>query len=117
VPNTVQKEIQARLARNLLELIILDFLKKECMHGYQIIGKIRKKFGVYLGPSTIYPLLDTLEKKGYLKSTWNLKLERPRRTYKITEKGKLILNYTENSLTLICKNLTSENEPLCTTHH
>jgi hypothetical protein len=37
--------------------------KHQPMHGYQIITKIRKTFGVYFGPSTIYPLLGALEKK------------------------------------------------------
>ncbi len=47
-------------------MIILQFLNAEPMHGYQVISKIRKNFGIYFGPSTIYPLLGTLEKKGYV---------------------------------------------------
>jgi PadR family transcriptional regulator, regulatory protein PadR len=116
VSNTVQRDIQTKLAKGLLDMIILDYLRKEAMHGYQIISKIRKNFNIYLGPSTIYPLLCTLEKKGYVESSWNLNLERPRRTYKLTDRGKVILNYTENSLNMICKTL-SENEPLCIQRH
>ena len=37
-------------------MIILQFLDQEPMHGYQVITKIRKNFGVYFGPSTVYPL-------------------------------------------------------------
>ena len=60
-----QKEVSTKLMKGLLDLIILQFLSTEPMHGYQVITKIRKNYGVYFGPSTIYPLLGTLEKKGY----------------------------------------------------
>jgi DNA-binding PadR family transcriptional regulator len=58
-----QTETQTRLTKALLEIIILRFLNEQPMHGYQIITKIRKNFGVYFGPSTIYPFLAALEKK------------------------------------------------------
>jgi hypothetical protein len=56
-----QKEVSNKLMKGLLDLIILQFLSSQPMHGYQVITKIRKNFGVYFGPSTIYPLLNTLE--------------------------------------------------------
>ena len=108
----IQKEVQAKLAKGLLDLIVLQFLSTQPMHGYQIITKIRKNFGVYFGPSTIYPLLATLEKKGFVNSEWNMKNERPRKTYKLTNEGQTMLNFTENSLNIICKKLcttTSNN--------
>jgi len=101
----IQKEVQAKLAKGLLDLIILQFLSSQPMHGYQVITKIRKTFGVYFGPSTIYPLLATLEKKGFVNSEWNMKNERPRKIYKLTTDGQNILNFTENSLNLICQKI------------
>lgn len=102
---TIQKEVQTKLAKGLLDLIILQFLSSRPMHGYQVITKIRKNFGVYFGPSTIYPLLATLEKKGFVNSEWNMKNERPRKIYKLTNEGQNILNFTENSLNLICQKI------------
>jgi DNA-binding PadR family transcriptional regulator len=49
--------------KGLLDLIVLQFLSSQPMHGYQVITIIRKTFGVYFGSSTIYPLLNNLEKK------------------------------------------------------
>jgi PadR family transcriptional regulator PadR len=98
-----QKEVQVKLMKGLLDLIILQFLSTQPMHGYQVITKIRKSFGVYFGPSTIYPLLATLEKKGFVNSQWNMNNERPRKIYKLTTEGQNILNFTENSLNLICQ--------------
>jgi DNA-binding PadR family transcriptional regulator len=101
-----KKEVQAKLMKGLLDLIVLQFLGQP-MHGYQIITKIRKSFGVYFGPSTIYPLLATLEKKGFVNSEWNMKNERPRKVYKLTNEGHNLLNFTENSLNFICRKISS----------
>jgi PadR family transcriptional regulator PadR len=106
-----QKEVQVKLMKGLLDLIVLQFLSSQPMHGYQIITKIRKSFGVYFGPSTIYPLLATLEKKGHVTSEWNMKTERPRKIYKLTTKGQTILNFTENSLNLLCHKIGTNNAP------
>ncbi len=107
--NNYQKEVQTKLTKGLLDMIILQYLDQESMHGYEVITKIRKAFGVYFGPSTIYPLLGQLEKKGYVKSSWNMDSERPRKMYNLTSEGKSVLNYSENSLNFICKNLAPEN--------
>ena len=104
----IQKEVQAKLAKGLLDLIVLQFLSTQPMHGYQIITKIRRSFGVYFGPSTIYPLLASLEKKGHVESKWNMKSERPRKVYELTSRGRNILDYTENSLNLICQKIGND---------
>lgn len=99
----LQKEVSTKLAKGLLDVIILKFLSSESMHGYQIITQIRKDFGVYFGPSTIYPLLSTLEKKGFIGSEWDMACERPKKIYHLTADGQSVLDYTEESLTLICR--------------
>ena len=106
--NNTQKEVQTKLTKGLLDLIILQFLETEPMHGYQIITTIRKSFGVYFGPSTIYPLMNTLEEKGYVKSKWNMDNERPRKIYDLTNDGKALLTFTSNSLTMMCKSMKTE---------
>ncbi len=105
----IEKNIQAKLTKGLLDLIILQLLENHPMHGYQIITTIRKNFGVYLGPSTVYPILNTMEKKSYITSDWNMDSERPRKIYKLTSNGKATLNYTACSLKTICKTITRDN--------
>jgi PadR family transcriptional regulator PadR len=104
----IQREIQTKLAKGLLDLIVLQYLDSQPMHGYQIITKIRKGFGVYFGPSTVYPLLASLEKKGHVVSSWNMDSERPRKVYELTSQGKNMLGFTENSLNLMCKKIASD---------
>ena len=104
-----QKEVSTKLMKGLLDPIILQLLHTEPMHGYQVIIKIRKDFGIYFGPSTIYPLLGTLEKKGYVESKWDMSNERPRKIYSLTADGKSMLNFTEESLSFICRRITVVN--------
>ncbi|MCL2173074.1 MAG: PadR family transcriptional regulator [Nitrososphaerota archaeon] len=102
----IQKDIQTKLAKKLLDLIILQLLRTQAMHGYEVIAKIRKTFGVYFGPSTIYPLLSTLERKKCISSNWNMDGDRPRKVYQLTEEGNNVLNISEDALNLICQKMT-----------
>ena len=104
--NNPQKEAQTKLTKGLLDMIVLQLLRNEPMHGYQIITSIRRSFGVYFGPSTVYPMLGTLEKKGQVKSGWDMTHERPRKVYTLTPEGKNLLAFTEGSLNLICRTLS-----------
>ena len=108
--NNYQKETQTKLSKGLLDMIVLKYLNEESMHGYQMITKIRKGFGVYLGPSTVYPMLGLLEKKGYVTSVWNMFAVRPRKMYKLTNEGKNVLNFAENSLKLMVKNMGTDDK-------
>ncbi len=102
-----KREVQNKLMKGLLDLVILQFLNAKPMHGYQIISTIRKNFGVYFGPSTIYPLLNRLEEKGYIESEWDLSHERPRKVYELTNEGHNLLSFTENSLNHICRKISN----------
>ncbi|MDR1992144.1 MAG: PadR family transcriptional regulator [Nitrososphaerota archaeon] len=103
-----QKEVSTKLTKGLLDVIVLQLLSLEAMHGYQLIIKLRKNFGVYFGPSTIYPLLSTLEKKGFIDSKWDMSYERPRKIYRLTADGQSALNFTGESLAIICRKITLE---------
>ncbi len=99
------REVQIKLMRGLLDLVVMQFLKTQPMHGYQIIATLRKQFGVYFGPSTVYPLLSSMEENEYIKSQWDLENDRPRKVYSITHKGEELLTCTEDSLSQIYRKL------------
>ena len=103
-----KKEVQTKLTKGLLDLIVLQFLDSKPMHGYQIISKVRKIFGVYFGPSTVYPLLASMEKKGHVESRWKMEGERPKKVYELTSSGKNLLGFSENSLNLIFKQMVKD---------
>ena len=93
-----QKEIRVKLAKGLLDLIVLQLLERE-----------PRDFGVCFGASTVYPLLTDLERKGYVESNWSTNNDRPRKIYNLTVEGESILNVTENSLVLICKTMNKNH--------
>ena len=99
------RKAEIKLVRGLLDLVVLGLLKEKSTHGYGIITNIRQKFGVYFGPSTIYPLLNELEKKGNIKSEWDLTHDRPRKVYSLTAEGISLLTGVEESLYQICNRL------------
>jgi len=101
-----EKNIHSKLTKGLLDLIILQLLDNHPMHGYEIITTIRREFGVYLGPSTVYPILNTMEKKSTITSKWNMNCDRPRKIFNLTTNGKATLNYTAASFKTICQTLT-----------
>ena len=104
----MEKSIQAKLTKGLLDFIVLQLVNTHSMHGYQIINSIRKNFGVYFGPSTIYPLLNTLKKKGFVKSVWDMNSERSRKIYSLTSDGQDMLDFNEKSLNQICRKMVAK---------
>ena len=103
-PQTIRKS-EIKLVRGLLDLVVLRLLREKSTHGYGILTNIRRNFGVYFGPSTIYPLLNELETKGNIKSEWDLTHDRPRKVYSLTAEGTSLLTGVEESLCQICNRL------------
>jgi DNA-binding PadR family transcriptional regulator len=99
------RKAEIKLVRGLLDLVVLGLLNENSLHGYGIITSIRQKFGVYFGPSTVYPLLSELENKGTIKSVWDLSHDRPRKVYSLTAEGTSLLSGVEESLYQICGKL------------
>lgn len=104
----IHKNIQTKLTKSFLDLIVLQMLDNRPMHGYEILVTIRKTYGISFGVSTIYPLLNTMEKKNYIKCDWNLNGGRPKKVYALTTDGKDLLDYTAGSLKAICRTLGNE---------
>lgn len=83
----VHKSEAKQLLRGVLPYLILKCAESQSIHGYELIKVMRERFGVYFGPSTIYPLLKQLEAEGMLTTQWTTML-RPRKIYTITSDGK-----------------------------
>ena len=83
-----KKEIVQRITRNLLDIQILRLLNTEPMWGYKIKKQVETKYEVKLRHGALYPLLNALEQKGFLKSQKQQKGGRTRKVYTITKKGR-----------------------------
>jgi len=80
-----------RALSGLLPKIALEEISNAPIHGYALINLVRRKYHVYFGPSTVFPMLNNLAKDGLIQSTWDLSNCRPRKVYTLTGKGKVAL--------------------------
>jgi len=79
------------MTRNLLDIQLLRLIQTQSMWGYRIKKQVEAMFGVKLRHGTLYPMLNTLEQKGFLTSKKQQKGGRTRRVYTMTRKGKQFL--------------------------
>lgn len=80
-------------------LLLMKLLAEKDMYGYQMIAELRDRsdhtFDLKAG--TLYPLLHTLEQRGWIDS-WEESADtaRPRRYYHLTDAGRARLAEKEN---------------------
>ena len=73
------------------ETLILSLLIHKSYYGYELKKKLFDISGgkIVREAGSMYPLLNKMEKKGWVKSDWDVETaDRPRRIYKISVKGK-----------------------------
>jgi len=99
------KKIQDKLTKSLLLPIILDLLNEQPMCGYQIIKAIQETYGVKLGASTIYPLLNHLNGEKLVLNEWEITGSRPKKVFRLTRQGQNDLNSARKCIDVICQNL------------
>ncbi|MFH9424329.1 PadR family transcriptional regulator [Streptomyces sp. NPDC017529] len=65
-------------------------LLREPSYGYALLETLNGA-GVSVDGNTLYPLLRRLEKQGLLTSEWNTDEPRPRKFYRVSPDGSLVL--------------------------
>ena len=79
-------------------LLILSLLKNEDMYGYQMVAELARRSDetFFLKEGTLYPLLHTLEKQGWVRSyAKQTPGGRERKYYRLTDEGRAQLEYKE----------------------
>ncbi|MBQ3602668.1 MAG: PadR family transcriptional regulator [Clostridia bacterium] len=87
-------DIKKELSKGSSSLLVLSVLEKKDMYGYQIIKEIelRSEQVFSFKEGTLYPILHSFERDGYVKSYWDESEQgRKRKYYKITKKGLKVL--------------------------
>jgi DNA-binding PadR family transcriptional regulator len=101
-----------------LETVLLNLIesaKETGLHGYAIFREIKRKFGVSVGPSLLYPELKQLEKKGLIAPSWEIKSGKARKRYTITPSGQRVLREYFAELRVImpaCTQMKANPNPL-----
>lgn len=93
------------LRRGSLVLAVLSQLK-ESLYGYSLVKNLTEK-GMNIDKNTLYPLLRRLEKQELLISEWNTEGSRPRRYYKLNEKGNSVFEKLTEEWTRMNKTIKS----------
>ena len=104
-----QTKLTQELRRGVLVLATLSQLD-EPKYGYALIDRLGRH-GLEVEQGTLYPLLRRLEEQGLLQSEWNVKGNRPRRYYVISENGKTLLRDLKadwQQLASVIENLLSQ---------
>ncbi len=95
---TLRKELVQRIVRNLLDIQILRLIQTEPVWGYKIKKQVAEKFDVKLRHGALYPLLKSLEEKGFITSQKQQQKGRTRKTYTITQSGQEYIDAYESIL-------------------
>ena len=80
------------LRRGTLILLVLSQLKSP-KYGYNLVKDLQE-CGIPIEANTIYPLMRRLESQGLLASEWETSEAKPRKYYKITSDGEIVLQKT-----------------------
>jgi len=86
-------------------MLVLSLMEKEDMYGYQMIEELSRRSNstFQMKEGTLYPILHTLEKEGYLSSyQQEAPTGRKRKYYKLTRKGAQVLAEKREEWTLFC---------------
>jgi PadR family transcriptional regulator PadR len=105
-----EKALRERMAKGILDLIVLRLLKAKPRWGYEINLAIRDEYKVYLSAGTLYPLLHSLEGNGYIEGSWESEGGRDRRIYKITQRGEELLAAGERASEDIFRRFQSKGQ-------
>jgi PadR family transcriptional regulator, regulatory protein PadR len=84
-------ENRIELLQGTLDMLVLQALQREPMHGYAIAQVIRNRSGEVLTVETgsLYPALHRLERQKWVKSEWKLTESKQRaKYYQLTALGK-----------------------------
>lgn len=76
-----------------MRIALLILLSRKHCHGYEMMKEVEDRTEGFWKPTAggVYPILQSLEKAGYIKGEWGPQ-KRKRKIYHLTESGKLILD-------------------------
>lgn len=82
-------QLRLELRRGVVVLAVLSQMDT-ARYGYSLIQRLAEQ-GLEIEEGTLYPLLRRLEKQGLLESEWEMGENRPRKYYRISPQGRVVL--------------------------
>ena len=89
MPRYEDKPLEADLLQGTLDLLILQILTLEPLHGYGIAQRLQQvtRDALQIRQGSLYPALYRLEKRGLLKARWKKVAGRDAKFYTLTRSG------------------------------
>jgi PadR family transcriptional regulator PadR len=86
--------LRSEVLKGHVDLLLLATLRQGPLHGYAVVEKLRDESeGAFdLAEGTVYPALYRLERAGLLASRWTSAEGRRRRVYRLTRRGRTVLD-------------------------
>ncbi len=82
-----------QLRKGVLELCILNALRRSRLYGYDIVRKLREIEGLMISEGTVYPILSRFKREGLVDTSIEESQEGPpRKYYQLTERGERLLS-------------------------
>jgi PadR family transcriptional regulator PadR len=105
---TYRKEIVQRITKNLLDIQLLRLIQAQpLLWGYRIKKNIETELGIKIRHSALYPMLKSLEQRGFLTSQKQQQNGRARKVYLLTKEGE---KYLQIYYSLIREQLETQAE-------
>jgi PadR family transcriptional regulator, regulatory protein PadR len=92
VPTAPIQRLKTNTTTECLWPYILSLMKNGPIYAYQIREMVKERFGFEVGQVAAYIVLYKLESDGYVETEWRNVENRQRKYYKITDKGREVLN-------------------------
>jgi len=111
-PSKLVENLRKRIIQSFMDMLVLMELKKHSMSGYDAISLIHRRFGILLSSGTIYSLLYSLERNGWIKGVWKQR----KRVYELTEKGEQnieIITRANSEIQNFVRNISLLNANMC----
>ncbi|MBQ0058456.1 MAG: PadR family transcriptional regulator [Lachnospiraceae bacterium] len=80
--------LSMEMRRGTIVLCVLSLLDKPS-YGYNLVNELGEQ-GLAVEANTLYPLLRRLSSRGLLEDSWDTSGAKPRKYYKITDKGRAL---------------------------
>ena len=103
---TYRTELEQRIIKNLLDVQLLRMVQIQPLWGYKIKKNVEANFNMKLRHGALYPMLNKLERKGFLISERQTKGGRSRKVYNITKKGE---EYLQSYYSILKNQLKDED--------
>jgi PadR family transcriptional regulator PadR len=101
-----KEEIVQRIIKNLLDIQLLRLVNAQPLWGYKIKKKVETEFHLKIRHGALYPMLNRLERQGFLSSQNQRSGGRTRKVYTITKTGKA---YLQSYYEILRKQLEDES--------